>query len=252
MATDTEFEKLEELERKLTLEELSVMLQLLSNTKVNIKKEVIAFYNEYGQDGIITYAEAQKWVGKSDHRRRIVALLVFLCNEFRKLEKPLEVKFQDLETKIFKMEFDFFSLDTPEGFTRLIWGLDALTWKDRLHNNIEKWWKTIGLDIKHAIMRGDNLEKVLTQLDKRFNSIEKALNKLGLNESGANSMLAKQKIFDLLGIKSYRYYTIPDERRCEQCGELHGRVFPMTAYEVGLTAPPIHPRCRCITIPILE
>lgn len=36
---------------------------------------------------------------------------------------------------------------------------------------------------------------------------------------------------------------------CDKCSELDGQVFPMSAYQPGLTANPFHPWCRCCTAP---
>ena len=60
------------------------------------------------------------------------------------------------------------------------------------------------------------------------------------------------EIFKKLGINRYGFYSRVDERRCEYCGSLHGKTFPITAYEVGVTASPIHPRCRCWEVPITD
>ena len=93
---------------------------------------------------------------------------------------------------------------------------------------------------------------VLNLLDKRFDSIESIIQTLGLTESTAVGSLARRKIFAELGIAKYRFYTRPDERRCETCGSMHGLIFPISAYEVGVTASPIHPRCRCWEVPIMD
>ena len=39
-----------------------------------------------------------------------------------------------------------------------------------------------------------------------------------------------------------------DERRCEVCGKLHKKRYP-----VGANIPiPAHPRCRCCIVPVVE
>ena len=38
----------------------------------------------------------------------------------------------------------------------------------------------------------------------------------------------------------------------ERSGELDGKHFPMKEYKVGVTAPPLHPFCRCCTAPYFE
>ena len=43
-----------------------------------------------------------------------------------------------------------------------------------------------------------------------------------------------------------------DHDTCELCGALDGKVFKMSEYQVGVTAPPFHPWCRCCTAPYYE
>jgi SPP1 gp7 family putative phage head morphogenesis protein len=130
--------------------------------------------------------------------------------------------------------------------------VDDLYWLDRLEADVNLWKVTIASDLKQAIHKGASLDDVLKQLNKRFGSIDKVLTKLGLSESTAVGSLSRQAIFKELGIAKYQFYTKVDERRCEQCGALHGVVFPISAFEVGVTASPIHPHCRCWEVPILE
>jgi SPP1 gp7 family putative phage head morphogenesis protein len=110
----------------------------------------------------------------------------------------------------------------------------------------------IANDIKRAIHQGKTIDQVLTQLDKRFKSINSILETLGISESTAVGSLSRQEIFKELGINKYQFYAKVDERTCETCGSMHGLVFPISAFEVGVTASPIHPRCRCWEVPILE
>ena len=54
------------------------------------------------------------------------------------------------------------------------------------------------------------------------------------------------------GIDAYQFYTVEDERTCEECGALHGQIFPFLNAEIGENMPPIHPNCRCTILPIIE
>jgi len=132
------------------------------------------------------------------------------------------------------------------------WGADEATWLERLTDDVALWSVYIATDLKQGFLKGWNIKEMLTQLDKRFGSIEYVLEKLGITESTAVGSMARKKIFRELGITKYQFYTREDERTCEVCGSMHGHEFPMIAYEVGVTASPLHPRCRCWEIPIWD
>lgn len=47
------------------------------------------------------------------------------------------------------------------------------------------------------------------------------------------------------GDDTYTIYTVQDERRCDQCGEMHGTTHKISEAKIGVNLPPFHHRCRC-------
>jgi len=253
MYSEEELDNLEQEEHSLTEETLAILLLLLSSLKVDLKYELRNFYQEYGKDGVVTYQEARKWVSNRDHRKRLTALLTYINTEFNITLSELNPKLKSLLTKIIGKESDFFDVEID--VDKVIdekWGADESTWSDRLADDVALWSVYIMNDIKRSLLRRDDIQTVLKQLDKRFLTMENVLERLVLTESTAMGSLARRKIFEELGIKKYQFFTRADERTCEICGSMHGLVFPMSAYEVGNTASPLHPRCRCWEVPIME
>ena len=229
------------------------MIAILASINSNLENELRNFYSKYGKDGIVTYSEARKWSSSSDHRRRLTVLLLYINENFDELRTSLTPKFKEMLEKIVNNESDFFK--TPidsNGILEEPWGVDDENWLDRLEDDVALWCAYILSDIKRAFVKGNTLDETLAQINKRFNYMEYVLETLGLSESTAVGSMARREIFKELGITKYRFYTKPDERRCETCGSMHGLVFPITAYEVGVTASPLHPRCRCWEVPIVD
>lgn len=253
MYTDEDFERLEQEERELTDESILIMLLILANTKGNLEKELRSFYQQYGKDGVVTYAEARKWVSEQDHRRRLTALTVFLSGELASALADIKTEFERMLKRVIGKETGFFDVEIDfDEILRIAWGEDDSTWLKRLIDDVDLWDVRISNDWKRALLRRKTLNEVLDLLNKRFTSIEAIVKKLGLTESTAIGSLARQKIFKQLGVNKYQFYTRADERTCEVCGSMHGLVFPMSAYEVGSTASPLHPHCRCWEIPIMD
>lgn len=253
MYTDEQFEQLEQEERSLTNEAILAMIVLLTTSKIKLEKELRDFYAKYGKDGVVTYAEARKWVSGSDHRRRLTALLVILNDHFDKLHAKLNPKFDTFLTKVVDKEFEFFDVDLDiEDVLNIPWGVDEATWFKRLADDVDMWKVYVANDLKRSFLRHDTVEKVMEQLDKRFTTMANVIQKLAMTESTAVGSLARREIFKEMGIKKYRYYAREDERTCETCGSLHGLIFPVSAYEIGVNASPMHPWCRCWEVPIME
>lgn len=248
-----QFEQLEQEEREITDEAILLMLAILASVHSDLEILIREFYQKYGKDGVVTYSEARKWASDSDHRRRLTVLLISINENFSDLQSNLTPEFKTMLTKVISKESKFFNEDVDEEkVINTPWGVDEETWLERLEADVILWCAYIANDIKQSLLKRKTLEEVLKQLDKRFVSMSYVLEKLGLTESTAIGSIARQVIFRELGISKYQFYTREDERTCEVCGSMHGLIFPISAFEVGVTASPLHPRCRCWEIPIRD
>lgn len=247
---ETRLTKLEEDEHNLTLEMLLILLVYLNATRSDLEYELRKFYQKYGKDGVVTYADARKWLSEKDHQRRLTWLLALTSTSFNKLFDKLKPTFSKMIDDVIKTEFDFFgiAIDSP----KLNWGADNRTWLDRLVDDVTMWNVYVANDIKRSMLARKNIEDIAKLLIKRFVTIENVLKRLAITETTAVASIARKAAFKELGITKYKYFAREDERTCEQCGSLHGLVFPISAYEVGSTAPCLHPLCRCWTVPIRE
>jgi len=52
-------------------------------------------------------------------------------------------------------------------------------------------------------------------------------------------------------IPAYRYHAMLDDRTCEKCKALDGKIFKMSDKQPGVNFPRIHPRCRCYIEPVM-
>lgn len=247
---EEELERLEQSEHEITEESLVGLFAAITSSQRDMERELRLFYEKYGKDGVVTYAEARKWISERDHQRRLSWLILLLGAMFSDLFDKLHPTFNTMILDIIAKEYEFFgvSLDEP----KLNWGTDKLTWRDRLADDVTAWEAFIINDIKRSMLMKKNVEEVVELLDKRFLTIKNVVKRLGVTETTAVGSITRRTIFKELGIIKYKYYAREDERTCEQCGALHGLIFPISAYEPGVTASPIHTNCRCWEVPIRE
>lgn len=219
-----------------------VLLLLLSSLKEDLQGELQKFYQKYGSDGIVTYQEARKWVSDKDHRRRLTVLLLAITSKFDLTLPQLNSKFKSLLKDISGKESGFFDVEIDvDKVLNTKWGVDDSKWSNRLSDDVVLWTAYVMNDIKRSMIKQNNIDKVLDQIDKRFGTIENVMKALVLTESTAVGSIARKEIFKKLGVEKYQFFTRADERTCDVCGSLHGVIFPMSAYEVGVTASPVHP-----------
>ena len=247
---EEELEQLEQSEHEITEKALVVLFAAITSSQQEMERELRLFYEKYGKDGVVTYAEARKWISERDHQRRLSWLILLLGAMFSDLFGKLRPTFNTMILDIIAKEYDFFgvSLDAP----KLNWGTDKLTWLDRLADDVTAWEAFIINDIKRSMLMKKNINEVVKLLDERFLTIKNVVKSLGVTETTAIGSITRRRVFKELGISKYKYYAREDERTCEQCGALHGLIFPVSAYEPGVTASPLHPRCRCWEVPIRE
>lgn len=252
MYTDEQFEKLEQEERVITDEAIAVMILLLASAKSELVKELKNFYSTYGKDGVVTYSEARKWSSENDHRRRLTVLLLYLNEHFNELYTNLSPHFKEMLLAVIGKESEFFDAEVDEKVADKQWGADEKNWDERLIDDVALWVAYLTMDIKRGLTQRKHINEVIKQIDKRFATMEYVITTLGLSESTAVGSMARQEIFKKLGITKYQFFTKVDERRCDVCGSMHGLIFPISAFEVGVTASPLHPRCRCWEVPIRD
>ena len=253
MPTEEQLSDLEQAELETTEEVIAVMILLLGSAKLDIKKEIRSFYQEYGKDGVVTYKEAKKWISKNNRHRRLLALFITIHDCFKETHIQARKEFRELLTDIIALEEAMFdSKVKPEKILDTLWGADASNWDRRLEDDIALWVSQINNDIKLAVLQNRHVDDVLEQLEDRFDAIERALDRLVITESTAVGSAARKQIFKNLGVTKYKYFARIDERTCPKCGELHGTIFPVSEFQIGITASPLHPRCRCFEVPIIE
>ena len=253
MYTDEQLEKVEEGERVITDDGIAMVLLLLNYLGNDLENELRKFYQKYGKDGVITYSEARKWIDEKDHRKRLFVLFLALDEHFNKSFDKVKSQFRDFLTGVIKYESDFFDvgLDIDKLLSKS-WGQDDLTWLERLKEDFEYYEAKLFSNIKTAMIREFDIDDVIEELDNLIGSFGRTEEALGITESTTINSFARNEVMKAKGAKKYRFYAREDERTCEYCGALHGKVFPIAQFEVGVTASPIHPRCRCWEVPIIN
>lgn len=250
MYTEEEIQRLRSEENELTEEELILLLATLYTTLSSLETVIRDFYSKYGSDGVVTFSEVKKWVSNQNHIKRMVYLNQLISDVFDVGFTDFEKAFISHLRNIVNLESKFYGvLLDADAILNTAWGVDKSTFIKRLAAHKKKWMGTINNDLKISILRQDSILDVLTKATKRGESMETILKRLWRTESNAISSISRQKIFKELGIKKYRFLHL-DGCQCEICSSMHRQVFPISEYEVGVTANPLHPNCWDTTVPV--
>ncbi|HCQ5686171.1 TPA: minor capsid protein [Clostridioides difficile] len=126
-------------------------------------------------------------------------------------------------------------------FSERIWGKYRPTLVNELHTKLTQ-----------SIIRGENPKNLVNDFAKRFNVSKSQAKNLIMTESAFFASASRKDCFSDLDVEKYEIIATLDLRTSNICRELDGKVFDMKDYQVGITAPPFHCRCRTTTAPWFE
>lgn len=132
------------------------------------------------------------------------------------------------------------------------WTADNQTFRDRCWTNKQSLVNSVNTQLTQMVIRGEAPDRAISAISKQFGVSRQKAGRLVMTESAYFSSAAQKDCFDALGVEHYQIVASFDHDTCDVCAALDGKVFKMSDYRVGLTAPPFHPWCRCCTAPWFE
>ncbi len=129
------------------------------------------------------------------------------------------------------------------------WTVDSQTFTARCWTDKTKLVETVNQELTQMLARGAAPDKAIAAIAKRFNTSKSNAGRVVMTESAYFASAAQKDCFNELDVEQYRVVGTLDTHTCDICGDMDGRVYKMSDYVVGSTAPPFHPWCRCCTAP---
>ena len=124
---------------------------------------------------------------------------------------------------------------------------------ERIWSNTDKLAQTVKQEIVNGMIQGINLQTMAKRVSERFETAKKNdVERLLRTEVNYTLNQATLDGYKEAGIEKYEFSATLDSRTSQICSELHGEVFEIKKIAVGLNYPPMHPRCRSTTIPIVD
>ena len=166
-------------------------------------------------------------------------------------------------TKVFEINFlDIYysiNIDGHEAFNTIdskivnqlinqIWVADGKSFSQRVWDDVDKLVDTLNDELLHCVITGKKTTELVHLLQERFGVSYNNADMIARTEMAHIQTEAAKKRYEDYGIKQVQIWASPDERRCKVCGKLH-----KTKYFTNEQVPiPVHPRCRCCIIPVVE
>ena len=129
------------------------------------------------------------------------------------------------------------------------WSQSGERFSDTIWKNKQKLLKEMETDLTQEIILGKDPQKIIDSMSKKLHTSKSVTGRLVMTESAFFSQQAQHDAFGELDVEKYEIVATLDSRTSELCREMDGKVFKMSEWQVGVTAPPFHPWCRTTTVP---
>ncbi len=132
------------------------------------------------------------------------------------------------------------------------WASDGKNFSQRIWVNTQKLVKELHTELTQCIIRGESPIKAAQRLAKTMNVSVSQAERLIMTELAAVDSQARYEAYKEMNIAQFEVVATLDSRTSEICQEMDNKVFSVDDYEIGVTAPPFHVRCRTVTAPYVE
>ena len=144
----------------------------------------------------------------------------------------------------------FNSIDkaTAEQMINQIWCADGKSWSQRVWNNLDRLQYTLNQNLIDCLVAGRKTSDLKEILQAEFDVAYNRADSLVRTEMAHIQTQSAQQRYKDAGIEMVQVWADKDERRCPKCGAIH-----KTKYNINEKIPlPLHPRCRCCIIPVID
>ena len=228
-------------------------------------------YIKYGRENAIN----QQWVKELEnasarfHISRLEALKI-------RTQQAAEVAFgneldviDDMARKVFTEDYYHSIFEVMKGFgigwdigqidekklNTLItkpWAPDKKNFSDRIWQQRSLLINEVHQQLTRTCLLGKAPDQAIKAISKRFDVTKHQAGRLVMTEQAYFHSVAQKEAFEELDVEEYEIVATLDSHTSEICREMDGKHLPMSQYEAGVTAPPLHVWCRSVTVPWFE
>lgn len=236
-----------------------------------INKQLRAYYKSLAQQVIDDYESVYlKILEAKQAGQQVTPADLYKLDKYWNMQSQLRKhlsKLSEKEVKLLTQQFELAYFDTYYAFNieglkafstidddlvkqviNQIWCADGKSWSQRVWQNTQLLQETLNEELVHCVVTGKKTTQLKKLLQERFNVSYSNANMLVRTEIAHIQTQAAQQRYKDYGIKEVEVLADKDERRCDVCGKLHGKRFPIH----GVMPVPAHPNCRCCVVPVVE
>lgn len=244
----------------------------LSNKSAKaIEAQLKKYYQRTMQTAIADFeATYDKLLATMDDGREPTPADLYKLDKYWQTQAQLKTELQklgDKEAALFSKQFEdsyknvygalakdstaHYSRVSTQGAQQMIkqvWAADGKSWSKRIWENTEDLAAALNEKLIECVVGGKKTSDLKKALMERFGVSFSRADALARTELAHIQTQAARQRYEDTGVEYVEIWADKDERRCDVCGKLHKKRYP-----VGAQIPiPAHPRCRCCIVPVVE
>ncbi len=130
---------------------------------------------------------------------------------------------------------------------------DGRHFSERIWTDTSKMTNELHQELMKNVMLGkspdESVKAMAKFVDGKIENKKSSAKRLLYTEASFYSSAGQKDMFEDLGVEWYEVVATLDSKTSSVCKELDGKVFPISEFKAGMTAPPFHVRCRSTTVP---
>ena len=150
--------------------------------------------------------------------------------------------------------WDFATLD-DKTIAKVIskpWAVDGKNFSERIWNNKTKLINEMHKTLTQNIILGQDPQKAITAISEKMKVSKVNAGRLVMTEEAFFSAAAQKECFAELDVEQFEIVATLDSHTSQICRDMDGKHFPVSQYQIGVTAPPFHVNCRSTTCPYFD
>lgn len=132
------------------------------------------------------------------------------------------------------------------------WAVDGRNFSERIWKSKEKLINEMHKTLTQNIILGQDPQKAINTIAERMKVSKVNAGRLVMTEEAFFSSAAQKECFAELDVEEFEVVATLDSHTSQLCRDMDGKHFPISQYEIGVTAPPFHVNCRSTTCPYFD
>lgn len=238
-------------------------LRMLNNAELEGLRWTLAEYIAYGRENALNGAWVKELENASAkvHIQRLEALKLQVMGELEKLGNTTSETVNDhiiktYQDNLYKAAYeiqkgtgvgiDFLKINTDKVnvIIHKPWAVNGENFSELLWRDKNKMINTTYQALTRMALTGGNPETAIKEISHTLKVSRANAGRVVMTESAVFANNANLEAMKRNGVKEYKVVETLDSLTCDVCGKHDGEHYPLSRYEVGVTAPVFHPNCR--------